>query len=67
MPTHRPMAPAMSPFTGALPLSTATMEMPSSPSMKNSGEPNANTMGRSTGMESARINEPNRPPSSEAM
>ena len=67
MPTHRPRAPTMSPFTGALPLSTATMEMPKRPSMKNSGEPNARTMGRSTGMESASTSDPNTPPRSDAI
>ena len=67
MPTHRPKAPAISPFTGAFPLSTATMEMPRKPSMKNSGEPNASTMGRSTGIESASTSEPNTPPISDAM
>ena len=62
MPTMSPSAPTTSPLSGAPPLSTATMEMPSIPIMKNSGALKASTMGRSTGMETARIRAPKRPP-----
>ena len=67
MPTMSPSEPTTSPLRGALPLSTATMEMPSMPIMKNSGALKASTIGRRTGMETARMAAPKSPPIMDAM
>ncbi len=64
---HSPRQPATSPFTRASPLSEATNVMPSSASMKNSGEPKVSTSGRTIGMASASTRAPKTAPKSERM
>ena len=64
---HRPRQPATRPFTRASPLSEATNVIPSSASMKNSGEPKVSTSGRTIGMASASTRAPKTAPKSELM
>src|SRR5438128_1678148 len=64
---QRPRHPATRPFTRASPLSEATNVMPSSASMKNSGEPNVSTSGRTIGIASASTTAPKTAPKSELM
>src|SRR5262245_23767970 len=63
--SQRPMVPASNPLTRAPPLSEATKVMPTRASMKNSGEPNVSTSGRTIGMVRASTRAPNTAPKSE--
>src|SRR5437879_625211 len=63
--SQRPSPPARSPFRRASPLSEATKVMPSTASMKNSGEPRVSTSGRTMGIASPRTRAPNTAPMSE--
>ena len=60
--SQRPMPPATSPRSRASPLSEATKVIPSTDSMKNSGEPKASTRGRTIGMASPRTSAPKTAP-----
>ena len=62
-----PAMPATSPWSGARPLSTPTMDIPSSPSMNSSGEPTESTSGRMMGMASSNATAPKMPPIMEAL
>jgi hypothetical protein len=62
-----PRHPAVIPRSGALPDSTATMEMPSTEKAKSSGEPMNSITGRKIGMLMAISSAPKTPPMSEDM
>ena len=62
-----PRQPAVRPRSGALPDSTATIEMPSTEKASSSGEPMNSMTGRRIGMVIASSNAPNTPPISDDM
>src|SRR5215470_9060701 len=62
-----PTQPAVRPRSGALPESTATIDMPRNEKASNSGEPRNNMTGRRIGIETAIRKAPNTPPMSEDM
>jgi hypothetical protein len=55
----------VTPFNGALPDRTATVDSPKTDSASISGEPKDSISGRNTGMATAISKEPNRPPNIE--
>src|SRR5438128_1768214 len=65
--SQSPRSPATRPFKMASPESEATNVMPSRASMKNSGEPNVSTSGRTIGIARASTIAPNAAPNSELM